>query len=125
MKIRVTIEELRNYLYSPKTPASELSKFAAFPDEMVRMTVASHSNTPTETLELLSKDADETVRAQVARNPLTRTFILVAMAENERSVKVVINLVGNPNFPKEAIAFIDKDTLETVNNIFKMFGRAE
>lgn len=80
---------VRKYvLYSGRTSSSELEKMAQDPSEEVRMTLARQPSTPTEILEILSRDKSPVVRDAVLRNYMVTDEIVEHMAQEDPHEKV-------------------------------------
>jgi hypothetical protein len=80
------------------TSESELLALAHDPDAMVRMRLASSSESPESVLLVLAEDDTAIVRAKVAENPNTPPELLAAMAQDPDDW-VQMAVAANPNTP--------------------------
>jgi hypothetical protein len=94
---KLSIQERKDLALNPNTPPETLTLLARDEDLSVRCRVALNPNTPTETLTILARDEDWGVRWSVAWNPNTPSESLVILAQDEDD-DVRNGATQNPNY---------------------------
>ena len=101
-------EELKEIASNPDTPISTLEKLSKNDNEFVRADVALNENTPVHMLEKLSKDYSMTVRASVAANENTPIPVLEKLSRDvRRFVRKQVAL--NKNTPIDLVLHLRND----------------